>query len=64
MLRALISYVSGATYSLKSTPNDRLFEKLFHGFLPEICLEEIAKEIFFSYSVLMPDLGCELGIYV
>ena len=36
-------YISGGTYSLKLTPNDR-FEKLFHGnfiysqsFWPEIC---------------------------
>ena len=38
------TYVSGGTYSLKSTPNDRFFEKLFmvifyllSEFLPEIC---------------------------
>ena len=38
-------YISGGTYSLKSTPNDRFFEKLFMAvfeftlrvFLPEIC---------------------------
>ena len=37
-------YISGGTYSLKSTPNDRFFVKTFHGsfnllseFLPEIC---------------------------
>ena len=29
MLCALILYISGGTYSLKSTPNDRFFEKLF-----------------------------------
>ena len=29
MLCVLILYVSGGTYSLKSTPNDRFFEKLF-----------------------------------
>ena len=29
MLCVLILYISGATYSLKSTPNDRFFEKLF-----------------------------------
>ena len=27
----LILYLSRGTYSLKSTPNDRFFEKLFHG---------------------------------
>ena len=30
-LYALISYVNGGTYCLISTPNDRFFEKLFHG---------------------------------
>ena len=29
MLCVLILYISGGTYSLKSTPNDRFFEKLF-----------------------------------
>ena len=40
----LILYISSGTYSLKSTPNDRFFEKLFVAifyllseFLPEIC---------------------------
>ena len=28
---AFIFYVSGGTYSLTSTPNNRIFEKLFHG---------------------------------
>ena len=48
----LILYIIGGTYCLKSTPNDRFFEKLFHDrfyllseFLPEICWEEIAEEI-------------------
>ena len=41
---------------LKSTPNDRFFEKLFMAilfllteFLPEICWEEIAEEILFVF---------------
>ena len=29
MLCVLIWYINGGTYSLKSTPNDRFFEKLF-----------------------------------
>ena len=29
MLRVFILYISGGTYSSKSTPNDRFFEKLF-----------------------------------
>ena len=51
MFCTLILYVSGGTYSLKSTPNDWFFEKLFMAilfqhseFLPEICWEEIAEE--------------------
>ena len=33
MLCVLILYISGRTYSLKSTPNDRFFEKLFTAIL-------------------------------
>ena len=58
MLCVLILYKSGVTYNLKSIPNDRCFKKLFmaififaQSFLPEICCEEIAEEIF-SYFVL------------
>ena len=54
MLCALILYVSGGTYSLTSAPNDRFYLETFYGnfyflseFLPEICWEEIAEEIFF-----------------
>ena len=71
MLCRLILFISGRTYSLKSTPNDRFLEKLFmaafnllSGFLPEICWEEIAEEIYFSYSVLMSGLGLEPWFYV
>ena len=53
-----ILYMSGGTYSLKSTPNDRFLEKLFMAILfllseilPEICWEEIAKEILFRCLV-------------
>ena len=48
----------------------QIFEKLFQGFLfseflKEICWEEIGEEIFFfSYFVLMPDLGYEPELYV
>ena len=56
MLCVLILYKSGGTYSLKSTPNDRFFEKLFIAifhflseFLPEICWEKIAQEILFVF---------------
>ena len=47
----------------------QIFEKLIHGsfnllseFLAEICWEEIAEEIFFSYFVLMSDLGYDMSI--
>ena len=33
MLCVLILYISGGTYSLKSIPNDRFFEKLFMAIL-------------------------------
>ena len=56
MLCVLILYISGWTYSLKSTPNDRFFWEIFHGnfnllseFLPEIYWEEIAEEILFVF---------------
>ena len=51
----LILYISGETYSWKSTPNDRFFEKLLMAilllseFLPEIYWEEIAEEILFLF---------------
>ena len=58
MLCALILYISGGIYSLKSTPNDRFFEKLFMAifiwlseFLPEICWEQIAEEILFVFRL-------------
>ena len=49
MLCALILYMTGGTYSLKSTPNDKAFHGNFiysREFLPEICKEEVAEEIF------------------
>ena len=55
MLCLLILYISGGTYSLKTTPNDRFFWETFHGiyllteFLPEICWEEIAEGILFVF---------------
>ena len=71
MLCVLILYVSGGTYGLKSTPNDRIFWETFHGsfnllseFLPEICWEEIAKEKYFTYFILMSGLGLEPWLYV
>ena len=56
ILCVLILYISGGTYSLNSTPNDRFFEKLFMAifyllseFLPDICWEKIAEEILFVF---------------
>ena len=49
----------------------RFLKKLFYGkfiysqeFLPEICWDRAAHEIFFHIFVLMPDLGYELGLYI
>ena len=57
MLCSLILYVSGGNYSLTSLPNDRFlrnfsqqFYFLLSEFLPEICWEEIAEQIFFHIS--------------
>ena len=51
----LILYISGGTYSLKLTPNDRCFEKLF--------MEEIADKIIFVFC-FMSGLGLEAWLYV
>ena len=71
MLCVLILYVSGGTYSLMSTPNDRFLRYFFMaGFLlsnvlPEVCWGKIAVVIiFFSYFVLMADLGYEPRLYI
>ena len=55
---------------LKSTPNDRFFEKLFTAvfilaleFLAEICREEIAEERLYVFC-LMSGLGLEPWLYV
>ena len=60
--------MSSGTYSLKSIPNNRFFEKhsmaiLFTlgKFLPEICREEIAEEILFVFFFLLSDLGSVLA---
>ena len=59
------------TYSLTSTPNDRFFEKLFHGsfyllseFLPEICWEKVAEEIFFIFHFWWLTLDTNPGFCV
>ena len=55
MLCVLILYLSGGIYSLKSTPSDRFFDKIFIA-------------IVFNFRVfarnMMPDLGYEPRLYV
>ena len=67
-LCVLILYISGGTYCLKTTPNDRFFEKLFMAvfnllseFLPEICWEEIAEEILFVFCFDVWPGACTLA---
>ena len=70
MLCVLILYISGGAYSLKSTLNADFLRNfswqfyLLSEFLPEICWEEIAEEIFFSYFVFMSGLELEPWLYV
>ena len=70
MLCVLILYMSGGTYSLKSTPNDRFFEKLFHGhfiYSQSFCqksAEGKSPKKYFLYFVLMSGLGLEPCLYV
>ena len=50
MLCVLILYISAGTYCLKSTPNDRFFEKLHDSFnLLSEFLPEIAEDILFVF---------------
>ena len=59
MLFVLILYISGGTYSLKSSPNDRFFWETFHGnFIYSQCYcqksaERKSPKKYFSYFVLM-----------
>ena len=60
-----VLYVSGGTYSLKSTPNVRLFGKLFmaifiysHSFYQKSAERKSPKK-YFSYFVSMSGLGLE-----
>ena len=64
MLRVLILYISGGAYILKSTPNDRFFEKLFvTNFifsLESFCQKSAErKSKYFLYFVLMSGLGLD-----
>ena len=61
----LILYISGGTYCLKSTPNDRFFGKLFIAifiYFQSFCqksAERKSTKKYFSYFVLISDLGLE-----
>ena len=65
----LILYKSGRTYSLKSTPSDRLFEKLFKAILftlQSFCrksAERKSPKKYFWYFVLMSGLRVEPWFY-
>ena len=56
MLCMLILYMSSGTYSLKSTPNVKFWRNcsrqlnFLSEFLPGICWEEVAEQIFFYIS--------------
>ena len=65
-------YMSGGTYCLTSTPNDKFFfQTFFHGrliFSESFCQKSVKrkspKKYFFPYFVLMSGLGYEPGLYV
>ena len=66
----LILYISGETYSLKSDPNDRFFEKLFMAILfysQSFCqkfAERKSPKKYFLYFGLMSGPGFEARLYV
>ena len=70
MLCALILYVIGGTYSLKSRPNERFFEKFFMTSLStlrvfgRVFAESKSPKKYFHIFALMSNLGSEIGLYV
>ena len=66
----LMLYISAAIYSLKSTPNDRFFEKLFMGIWicsRGFCQKYAERKSLKKYSldfILMPGLWLESWLYV
>ena len=63
-----INFISGGAYSLKSTPNDRFFEKLFMAmffiYSQSFCQKSVVMKSpkkYFLYFVLMSGLGLELS---
>ena len=66
MLCVLILYISGTVApSLKSTPGDRFFEKLFRAifiYSQSLCQKSAERKLpkkYFSYFILMSGLGLE-----
>ena len=69
MFCAVILFMNGETYCLKSIPQEKTFRGNFilisDLFLPADCAEKKSlKEIFFHIFVLMSDLGFEPQLYV
>ena len=70
MLCVLILYISGGTYSLKSTPNAKFFKKLFMAILFTLrvfarnLLRENRRRNSFRISFLMSGLGLEPWLFV
>ena len=70
VLYVFISYMSEGTYNSKLTPNDIFLRSfswqyyLFWEFLPEMCSEEAAEEIFSYFFILLSGLALEVGPYV
>ena len=70
MLCVLILYVSAGTYSLMSTPNDRLFQKLFMAIFiysqsfDQKSAEKKSPKKYFLYFVFMSGLELEPWLYI
>ena len=70
MLCVLILYISGGTYCLKSTSNDKFFEKLFMAipiYSQSFCqksAERKSPKKYFSYFILIFGLGLEPGDFI
>ena len=70
MLFVLILYISGGINSLKSTPNNRFLEKLFHDsfiYSLSFCQKSDERESpkkYILYFILMSGLGLEPWLYV
>ena len=58
-IACVILYISGGTYSLSSTPNDRFFWETFHGSSYQKSAERKSPKKCFLYFVLILGLGLE-----